>query len=53
MAPSADLESENSFSKKILKLEAFFERVFAPIEVVTGPFKNEGIRDGDPLRGTL
>ena len=41
------------FQKSFLKYKLFFERVFAPIEVVTRPYKNGGIRAGDHLRGTL
>ena len=41
------------FQKSFLSQKLFFERVFDPIEVVTGPCKNEGIRAGDHLRGTL
>ena len=52
-APSGDLEASKTFSKKLLNLEAFVQRVLPSIEVATAPCKNVGIRAGDPLRSTL
>ena len=53
-APSGDLEASKNCFKKASQLRSFFvERVLPSIEVATAPYKNEGIRAGDPLRGTL
>ena len=49
-----DLGYDNNltdFSKKLLNLEMFFDRVSTLIEAATGHCKYEGIRAGDHVRG--
>ena len=49
--PSIDLEFENVFFKKVLKLNVFFDSFSPLIEVVTGHCKNGGIRAGGYFGG--
>ena len=51
--PSIDLDFENVFFKKVLKLKIIFQSFSPLMEVVTGHCKNAGIRAGGHFGGHL